>query len=465
MILVSFCVFLVLMTLVGISASKQNRKNNTDYILASRSVGPIATALSAVSTCHSGFMFIGMIGFTYVAGISAIWLIIAWLIGDIFAWVVVYPKLRNISATVNAITIAGFITHSETKSFVRKLISIIVLVFLSVYAAAQLTAGSKALWIMLEWHNTLGIVVGAIIVVLYSFSGGIRASIWTDVVQSIIMFLSMLGLCSVALAKIGGFSSLFFALHNIDPVLTELIPQHNDFGFPLYFLAWIAFGLGVIGQPHIIARPMAIQSEDKIKKASYIYLIWYLVFSLGSIFVGLSARVLLPELLSGDTELALPILAEQVLPSLFVGGILAGIFSATISTADSQIIACSSTITQDLFPSLKDNYFAIKLITVVVMFIAVMIALLGSQSVYQLVIIGWSVFAAVLGPLVLLRCVGAKLNERKLLSMIVGPFIVIIFWNFYLNLSGAINESLPGIMIAFIIYFIFSKFFSLKKVK
>ena len=459
MVLFSFCMFLLIITLVGISASKKNQGTSSDYILANRSIGPIATALSAVSTCHSGFMFIGMIGFTYKIGISAIWLIIAWLIGDFFAWNVVYPKLRHISANIKAITLAGFITQSHNPSFVKNIISILILIFLSVYAAAQLTAGSKALWIMLEWQNYVGVIVGAFIVVIYSFSGGIRASIWTDVVQSIIMFISMIGLCSVALYTIGGFRSLFSKLTAIDPSLTQLITTNHEFGFPLYLLAWIAFGIGVIGQPHIISRPMAIQSTDQLKKASYIYLTWYLVFSLGSILVGLSARILLPELLSADAELALPILAQQLLPSICVGGILAGIFSATISTADSQIIACSSSISQDLIPSLKNNYNALKLLTVLVMILAVLIALFGSQSVYKLVIIGWSVFASLLAPLVLLRCFGAKLNNAIMFYMLLITLCAIILWNFYFNLSNAINETLPGIIIAFSIYGIYKKFY------
>ena len=132
------------MTLVGISASRRNQRTSADYILAGRQIGPIATALSAVSTCHSGFMFIGMIGFTYVAGISAIWLIIAWLIGDFVAWRYIYPKLRQESAASESITIAGFISHSFKSNTLRSVLSAIVLVFLSVYAAAQLTAGSKA---------------------------------------------------------------------------------------------------------------------------------------------------------------------------------------------------------------------------------------------------------------------------------------------------------------------------------
>ena len=132
--------------------------------------------------------------------------------------------------------------------------------FLSVYAAAQLTAGSKALHVMLGWPINTSILIGAVIVLAYSFSGGIRASIWTDVVQSIIMLISMSGLLVVAIWTIGGLTALFHQLNAIQPNLTSLIPSNLTFGFLPYLAGWIAFGLGVIGQPHIVVRPMAISS-------------------------------------------------------------------------------------------------------------------------------------------------------------------------------------------------------------
>jgi sodium/proline symporter len=271
----------------------------------------MATALSAVSTCHSGFMFIGMIGFTYRVGVSAIWLIIAWLIGDLFAWQVVYPRLRKKSESMGVSTIVGFVSHAYTHPWVRPVLAVFVLTFLSVYAAAQLTAGSKALWIMLGWPQLWGCIMGAVIVAAYSFSGGIRASVWTDVAQSIVMFFSMIGLATVALIEIGGVGALWGQLQHIDPHLIRLIPMDLAYGFGWYALGWMAFGVGVIAQPHIVTRPMAIKNVKQVRIASYYYMVWYAVFSLGAICVGLTARVLLPELISADPELALPFFGGQ----------------------------------------------------------------------------------------------------------------------------------------------------------
>jgi len=199
---------------------------------------------------------------------------------------------------------------------------------------------------------------------------------------------------------------------------------------------------------------MAIRSKGDIKTASYYYLLWYIVFSLGAVGIGLAARVLLPELVSTDTELALPLLALDLLPQLFVGGILAGIFSATISTADSQIIACSSAITQDLVPNYKQSFAASKIFTLFTMGCAVCIALFASNSVYYLVVLGWSACAVVLGPLVICRCFDLKLTECTGITMILVGIATVIVWTLVVDLSSAVNETLPGWIAVLTIYLV-----------
>ena len=457
MIILSFILFLVFITGIGVSAARQSRKTTDDYILAGRSVGPIPTALSAVSTCHSGFMFIGMIGLTYKMGLATVWLVLAWLIGDLFAWLYINKPLRDKTESSNTHTLSSFISHRFTddqKRILRLISAFFIILFLSVYAAAQLTAGSKALSVMLNWPTLTGILVGAVIVTAYSYSGGIRASIWTDVAQSLIMFVSMLGLFATALYHTGGFVGLFNQLSEISPHLVQIFPQDTPNGFPLYFFGWIAFGFGVIGQPHIMTRAMSIESSDQLKQARYYYFFWYIIFALASVGVGLTAHVLLPELASSDTELALPILATKLLPPLFVGGILAGLFSATISTADSQILTCSAAFTQDIFPKIKSNYRYSKLVTLSTMLGVVLIAVFGSKSVYSLVVLAWAGLSVVLGPLVLCSCFDIKVGYKTTIAMLIIPLISVITWVQLLNLSNQLNEVLVGFIVALVIFLI-----------
>lgn len=451
MIIFSFLLFLAVITGVGVYSAKLSKGTTEDYIVGGRDIGPIPTALSAVSTCHSGFMFVGMIGYTYTQGISALWLIIAWMIGDFVAWKTVHSRLRNKSESENAITIADFIASHLTgrsRKLVRAVAAVFILMFLSVYAAAQLTAGSKALSVMLGWPTYVGIIVGAVIVTAYSFAGGIRASIWTDVVQSILMVFSMILLLLIAIVEVGGFASLFQSLNSINPSLTQLIPTDTGHGFLLFFLGWIAFGFGVIGQPHIMVRPMSITGSEHMKKARHYYFVWYLIFSISSVGVGLTARVLLPGLLGVDAELALPQLATTLLPSLLVGAILAGLFSATISTADSQILSCSSAITQDILPEKHAQKLGwSKSTTLLTMVIVTLVALFGSNSVYVLVIVGWSGLAAVLAPPILLKCYNKYFSAKDLLIVMVAGFLTVCLWTQVWKLSGSINETLPAFLV------------------
>jgi sodium/proline symporter len=168
--------------------------------------------------------------------------------------------------------------------------------------------------------------------------------------------------------------------------------------------------------------------------------------------VGLTARILLPELEALDTELALPVLATKLLPDLLIGGILAGIFSATISTADSQILTCSAAISQDLFPKWKSKLSMSKISTLLTISIVVFISLFGSKNVFVLVVFAWSSLAVVLGPLIILKCLNFHVGTRTSLSMMLGSFFTVLLWTQVFKLSSMVNEVLPGFVIAFLFF-------------
>ena len=180
---------------------------------------------------------------------------------------------------------------------------------------------------MFGWPHETGAILGAVVIVLYCFTGGIRASIWTDTVQSIVMLISMLLLSVVSLEQLGGFEALWSQLAAIDPKLVQIIPE-KQFGFTPFLLGWFGAGLGVVGQPHVMIRAMAIRDPEEIKKARTIYFGWYWMFSAGCILVAMTCRALLdiPSIENFDQELALPQLALQLLPGVLVGVVLGGCF-------------------------------------------------------------------------------------------------------------------------------------------
>jgi len=456
-VILSFLFFLALFVAIGVYSATRAKKTADDYLLASRSVGPWMTAFSAVATNNSGFMFIGLIGATYLEGISAAWIMVGWVGGDWLAWFVVHKKLRERSAALDVDTIPSFLSIDEKgrrSNLLALIAGLITIVFLGTYAGAQLSAGSKALHVMFGWPHETGAILGAGVILLYCFSGGIRASIWTDTVQSIVMLISMLMLSAVALDQLGGFEALWSQLRAIDPSLVQVIPEKR-FGFAPFLLGWFGAGLGVVGQPHVMIRAMAIRDPEEIKKARTIYFVWYWVFSAGCILVALTCRALLdiPNIESFDQELALPQLALQLLPGVLVGVVLGGLFSATMSTADSQVLSCSASIAHDVFPSKKsDHYVLSRGATVGVTMLAVLIALYGNRNVFELVTLAWSLLASSLGPLMVVRVLDQRVSPIWGTAMMIGGAASALVWRYGFEFGDAIFDVLPGMLGGFLIF-------------
>lgn len=471
--LLSFVVFLVGFTLIGVASASRAQGTTDDYLVAGRSVSPWLTALSSVATNNSGFMFVGLIGFTYRGGLHTIWMAVAWILGDLLVWLFVHQRVRERSEEARAVsvpTLLGTDTRGRRQRPVIAASAVLTFLFLGGYAAAQLDAGSVALEALFGVPAWIGAVVGAVIVVLYCFSGGLRASIWTDAAQSVVMLGSMLLLLGHAVASVGGFGSLMQALHAADPALLDLRPPDATLGLGLYFLGFVAGGFGAIGQPHILIRSMAIQHAADIPRARTTYYAWFVPFYAAAIAIGLYARVLMPELLQAPpglsdaaaqaavvraTEGALPALADLLLPQALVGVMLAGLFSATMSTADSQVLACSAAVTQDLFPRYAGSTWASKIATLAVAALALGLALFAGDGVFALVLGAWSVLGASLGPLLVLRIFRRPVSTRQALTLMVTGLLAHQLWS-RTGLGGAVFSLLPGLVVPFGLHLLWS---------
>lgn len=456
MIVLSFLFFLLLFTVVGVYAATKKQNTTEDYLLAGRNVNSWAIALSALSTGQSGFLFTGQVGYAYSQGLSGIWLAIGWAIGDYLAWTLIFKRLRQVSAASKAETVPAFLAQKQSGyRWITVIAALITIVFLGTYAAAQLLAGSKALNSLFGWDYSWGIILGAIIVVIYCFSGGIRASIWTDSVQSIVMIGALLLLLLVTIDAGGGIGNLYRDLEQIDANLVSLFPSNLAWGFVPFLLGWLVAGFGVVGQPHILVRAMALDNADNMGKARDIKMTCGLFTAFAAIFIGLAGRVLLPEI--NDPELALLDLSQNLLPEILVGVMLAGLFAATISTADSQILSCSAALTQDIFPGLAKSYRFAKIGTLIVTAIVLIIALVNNDSVFGLITFAWSILASGLGILLILRSFALSVSTPTAIAMMLVGIAGAMTWKLGLQLSGAVYEVLPGMLASLLAYFIFSQ--------
>jgi len=448
--ILSFIGFMFVFTLIGVSSVWKSKGTRQDYYLAGSTIKPWLVGLSAVATNNSGYMFIGVIGYTYATGLASIWLMLGWIVGDFLASLFVHSRLRVATENCGEVSYAGVLSHwygAENRGL-QRLIGVVSLVFLLAYASAQLMAGGKALHVLLDWPNWAGAVMGAVLVTLYCFAGGIRASIWTDAAQSIVMIVAMAVLLSVAVFTLGGIDQAVIGMQSIDGFL-DWFPK--DLALPglagagLFAISWMFAGLSVIGQPHIMVRFMALDDSGQMRQAKIWYYLWFLGFYCMATGVGLLSRLYLADTGGFDAELALPTMAVELLPPVLVGLILAGIFAATMSTADSLVLSCSAAITHDVLPSQIERPLLIKLSTVLITFCALMLALSSNESVFSLVILAWSGLASAFAPLLLALCVGMRPSQLLSVIAVVTGLLVALFWR-HMGWHSAVYEGLPGIV-------------------
>ena len=460
MIFFSFCLFLFLFTLIGSLSVLKKKNTSLDYLLANQEVKPWLAAISAIATSNSGYMFIGQIGFTYVYGLQSVWLMFGLIFGDFISSLFVHKNLRKKSQELKVVSFANLVSqwHGKNYKYVQLFGGLIILIFLSTYAAAQLNAGSKSMHILFGLDYRIGAIIGGVIVLLYCFSGGIRASIWTDAAQSLVMIIAMFLMVFFGIKELGGFANFIDELHKISPDYMKWFPSTNFSEFFLapymFIIGWFFSGVGVIGQPHVMVRFMTIDNTENIPKTRVYYYTWYTLFYSLTILAAFVAKLLIPENNNIDPELALPTLALNLLPEFFVGVVLAGIFAATMSTADSQILACTASITNDLSLNKKNNYSINKLVTLIVTVLVVTIAINENKNVFNLVLMSWSTLACCFSPLLIVNSLKQKVSQFLSLMMMVIPLITLLFWRHF-GLNNFIYEVAPGIISGLLTFFIF----------
>lgn len=461
MIVASFLVFMALFLGVGLASALRAKKSRTDYYLADSEVPPWLAGLSAVATNNSGYMFIGVIGYTYSTGLAAIWLMVGWILGDYLASIFIHRRLREATARTKEASFVAVLAswNGDKFTFWRRLAAILLVIFLGAYAAAQISAGGKALQGVLDWDPKIGAIVVAAMILAYSAAGGIRASIWTDAVQSFVMLAAMSLLFSVGLIGRGGIGATLNDMAAM-PAFLDWFPSGllapGAFGMALFVVGWMFAGLSVIGQPHIMVRFMALDRPSNMIRARAWYYGYFTLFYALATGVGMLSRLYLPELGNLDPELALPTMARDLLPDIFVGMILAGIFAATMSTADSLVLSCSAAITHDLLPERQEKSWKMKLATALVTALALGIAVSESRSVFSLVILAWSVLASAFAPLLIIYAFNQRISEfGAIIAMIAGVGVALLWRSF--GLHHDVYEGMAGIVAGFIAARLFAR--------
>lgn len=443
--------YMAALLLLGWLAARLTRSPE-DFFLAGRSLGAWVTAISSTAASESGWVVLGAVGMAYSGGVSALWFAPGCLVGYLVNLYLVAPALRRESAQSGALTLPDYLAF-RYPSYARSLrVAAVAVILLSLagYVAAQMTATGKAMEAILGLPYRTGILLGGLVIVLYTFSGGFRAVSWTDFFQGLIMVCALVGMPLLALAAVGGYGPLLAKLAEVDPTLVSVTGGKSGKALVSFLVGMLGIGLGYPGQPHVLTRYMAAASHEKIRQSQIIAMVWGVLVFYGAGFLGLAGRLLMPQLATaGDPEQLFPLLAKSMLPPLVAGVMLAAILSAIMSTVSSQLLVAASATSRDLVEQVlgatrsgKASVLAGRLSVLALGLAAVLVAVGEVRVVFWFVLFAWSGLGAAFGPVVLASLFSKKLTGGGALAGIITGFAVTVLWK-VTGLSDSVMYELP----------------------
>ncbi|WP_096438917.1 sodium/proline symporter PutP [Alteribacter populi] len=451
--LITFIIYLVGMLAIGLVAYKMT-SNLSDYVLGGRRLGGSVAALSAGASDMSSWLLLGLPGAMYAAGMTEIWIGVGLAIGAYLNWQFVATRLRMYTEIAgDSITLPDFFENrfkDETK-VLRIVSAIVILVFFAFYTSSGLVGGALLFESAFGLDYTQALWIGAIVIISYTFLGGFLAVSWTDFAQGILMFLALIVVPIVAIQQMGGWGETVDAVGNIDPVYLDVFTGTSFVGI-ISLLAW---GLGYFGQPHIVARFMAVKSKDEIPKARLVGMTWMVFALFGAIFTGFVGIAFFADAPLADSETVF-IQFTQVLFNPWVSGfLLAAILAAIMSTIDSQLLVSSSALTEDFYKAIfrksasqQELVWVGRIGVLVIALFAVALAYNPEATVLELVGYAWAGFGAAFGPVVILALFWKRMTKNGALAgMLVGGATVIL-WDLFV--PSALYEIIPGFIFAWV---------------
>ncbi|WP_042222364.1 sodium/proline symporter PutP [Oceanobacillus manasiensis] len=474
--LITFIFYLVGMIVVGIVTY---RMTNTlsDYVLGGRKLNSWVAAFSASASDFSGWLLIGLPGAAYAAGLGqwSLWIAIGLAVGAMINWQYVAKRLRIYTEySNNSITLPQFFENRfrDNSHLLRVISAVFILAFFLFYTASGLVAGAKLFQGTFDMDYHFALTIGAIIIVSYTFLGGFLAVSYTDFVQGVLMSAALLFTSIYGLIQIGGFGELFNQLGQITPNLinafaaTDYNQAEGILWEPLGaigavgIISALAWGLGYFGQPHILARFMAIRSHKEVRKARLISVSFGLVIPLyGALIVGMLGIVTFTEPLADSEQVFIQLV--QVIYNPWIAGILlAAVLAAIMSTVDSQLLVSSSALSEDFYrryfrksASDKELVWVGRISVLVIAIIAIMLAWNETSSVLDLVSYAWAGFGATFGPAVLFSLFWRKMSRNGAVAGIIVGGVTVFLW----PLTGsALYEIVPGFVLSSIAIILFS---------
>ncbi|UCD95561.1 MAG: sodium/proline symporter [Candidatus Zixiibacteriota bacterium] len=457
-ILVGFIVYLIVLLTVGFLTFRFN-KTIADYVLAGRRLGIWVVTFSERASGESAWLLLGLPGVVFASGLSELWVAIGCTSGILFSWMFISRKLRTETEANYALTIPEFFEnkYNDTTKSIRIFGTIIIVFFFTFYVCAQFIGAGKVLNVTFGIPQMWGMIIGALIILFYTIMGGFMAVAWTDLVQSLLMVFTLVLLPIIGLIEFGGWEKItaYIASTKIDHL--SVLGGQTGIWAALSVISGLAWGLGYMGQPHLLARFMAVNKPDQLRKGAVIGISWAVLAFWGAMFIGLFGIAIFASGEIADPEKVMPRMATELLPGWLAGILISGAIAAMMSTADSQLLVATSAVAEDIYHNFVDKAAPEKKLVAVsrvatfcVGVAAFIIAIFSQELVFTMVGFAWSGLGSAFGPALFLTLWWRKTTREGVLAGMVVGTITVIIWHFTTQLKGLVYELAPGFVMAFL---------------
>lgn len=478
-IMVTIAVYLLMMLAIGFIYSKSNN-DSTDFYLGGRKMGPLVTAMSAEASDMSSWLLMGIPGLAYFSGIcEPFWTILGLGVGTYLNWLIVSKKLRRYSYNIDAYTIPQFFSkrfHDE-KNALSAIAALVIIIFFVPYTASGFAACGKLFHSLFGVNYVVAMVASALIITGYTIMGGFKAVSTTDFIQSCVMTVALVVVLGFAINVAGGWNAVMDNAKAL-PGHISLSLYHDvanntaaSYGGVIAIISTLAWGLGYFGMPHILLRFMAIENEQKLSLSRRVATVWVFIAMGLAMIIGLAGLGVtavgkvefLDTAASAETiivKLSDLISQNGVFAAVVAGLILAGILAATMSTADSQMLAAASSVSENIMGEFfnvkmdeKKKILVARIAIVGIAILGVILALDPDSSVFRIVSFAWAGFGGAFGPVMLLALFWKRTTKQGALAGMVSGGAMVFIWKFLIKPIGgvfSIYELLPAFIVSLI---------------
>jgi len=446
-------------------------KTQEDYLLAGRKLGPWVTAFSERASGESAWLLLALPGAAISVGLGEAWTVIGITLGIIASWYLIAERLRKETEKYDALTIPEYLhrKYQDNSNVIRLFSAVIIAFFFTFYVSAQLHASGKVINSLFGLSPVNGIIIGAAVIISYTLMGGFFAVAWTDLLQGILM------IGTLVILPIAGFLELQGSEYTLSDDLLQIGESNASFTMGRgglaavsVILGGLSWGLGYLGQPHLVIRYMAIRNPIDVKKARTIAILWALPGITGAFLIGLVAlNYYGPEYFNYfDVEQAMPLLALELLPPVFAGLLISGAVAAMMSTADSQLLVSTSAITEDFIHQYLGINISNKALVRLSRFTIVILGLfafgiaylseLQQRNIFGVVSYAWSGLGSAFGPALLLSLWWSDTTRKGIIAGLLTGFLTTIIWA-NTDLKLIVTERLVSFVFAFLMVVIVSR--------